>query len=48
MDIKNIKIDFIVALWIAILLYLAGMTYLMIDVQQRLGCIEHHLAHRPK
>ena len=48
MDIKNVKIDFIIALWIALLLYLAGMTYLMVDVQRRLGRIEHYVEHQIK
>jgi hypothetical protein len=46
MDFKNVRSDFIVALWVALLLYLASMTYLMADIESRLGHIEHYLAHQ--
>ena len=46
MDIKNVRSDFVVGLWIALLVYLAGMTYIMVDIQMRLGRIEHYMAHQ--
>lgn len=46
MDIKNVRSDFVIALWLAFLLYLAGMTYFMADVQFRLGHIEHYMMHQ--
>lgn len=45
MDIKNARNDFIIALWLAFVIYIAGMTYLMVDIQMRLGDIEHQLVH---
>ena len=46
MDIKNINKDLAVVLWVAFLIYLIGTTYLMIDIQKRLGFIEHYIAHQ--
>ncbi len=46
MDIKNINKDLIVTLWVAFLVYLIGMTCLMVDIQHRLGRIEHYIAHQ--
>ena len=46
MDFKNVRSDFVVALWVALLLYLASTTYLMADMEVRLGHMEHYLAHQ--
>ena len=48
MDFKNVRSDFVVALWIALLIYIVGMTYLMVDVQYRFSRIEHYMAHQVK
>lgn len=48
MVLKKVRDDFVAALWIAFLIYLVGTTYLMIDIQLRLGRIEHYLAHQLK
>ena len=45
MDFKNVRSDFLLALWIALLLYLIGMTYLIADIEHRLGRLEHMAIH---
>lgn len=45
MDFKSVKPDFLLALWIAVLIFLFGITYLLADMEKRLGTIEHYLAH---
>ncbi len=45
MDFKNVRPDFLLALWIALLIFLIGITYLLADIEMRLGTIEHYLAH---
>ena len=44
-DFKVTSKGLIIALWLAILIYLAGVTWLMVDVQSRLGKTEHRLMH---
>ena len=44
-DFKNVRPDFLVALWIALLVCLFGLTFLLADVERRLGKIEHYLIH---
>ena len=44
-DFKVTNKGFIVALWLALLVYLVGVTWLMADVQLRLGKAEHRLMH---
>jgi len=46
MDFKKVNSDFVVALWVAALLYLASTTYLISDIERRLGQIEHFLSHQ--
>ena len=48
MDFKKVGSDFVIALFVAILIYIVGMTFLMVDVQQRLGKIEHSMSHQAK
>lgn len=44
-DFKSVRPNFLVALWIVLIICLAGVTYLLADIERRLGKIEHCLSH---
>ena len=43
---QKARSSFVIMFWIAFLIYLVGMTYLMSDIEARLGKIEHYMAHQ--
>ena len=45
MDIKNIRSSFLLTLLLALIVFTAGMTYILVDIQRRLGSIEHYIMH---
>lgn len=45
MNLKSVRPNFLLALWIALLIFLIGITCLLADIEMRLGTIEHYLAH---
>ena len=45
MDTKNTRGSFLMALAIAFFVFLAGLIYIMVDVQLRIGRIEHYIVH---
>jgi hypothetical protein len=45
MDVKNVRGFLVMALLIAILIYVAGVACVMADTQIRLGRIEHYIMH---